>query len=163
MQVSMRRKRQELSGEEREKILMEGSHGVLALCGEDTEPYAVPMSFAFCEGKVIFHCAKEGKKLKIIRQNPLASFCVVGMDSVVPEKFTTRFKSVIVTGRLDIVEDEGQKLKYIKAIAAKYSPGESRESTEKEISLGWKGLCILRLTPCRITGKQAKEIVGSEG
>ena len=40
----MRRSGQQLSREESEKILKEATHGVLAVCGDDGYPYAVPVS-----------------------------------------------------------------------------------------------------------------------
>ena len=70
--------------------------GVLAAAGEDDYPYAVPLSYVYCDFKLYFHCAKEGHKLEAIARNPKVSFCVIDQDQVVPEKYTTYFRSVIV-------------------------------------------------------------------
>lgn len=40
----MRRKKQNLSREQAEAILINGSHGVLACLGDDDYPYAVPLN-----------------------------------------------------------------------------------------------------------------------
>ena len=96
----MRRKKQALSPEECAAVLAHGTAGVLALSGYDGYPYAVPLSYVFDGGRLYFHCAKAGHKLDAIRQNNRASFCVVGQDQIVPEEYTTYFKSVIIFGTM---------------------------------------------------------------
>ena len=78
-----------LSQEETERILKEGTSGVLALAGDEGYPYAVPISYVYDGEKIYFHCAKQGHKLDAIARNPKASFCVVEKDQVVPEAYTT--------------------------------------------------------------------------
>ena len=78
----MRRKRQALSKEECEEILLRATSGVLAVSGDDGYPYAVPLSYVYEEGKLFFHCAKAGHKLDAIFRNEKASFGVVGQDKV---------------------------------------------------------------------------------
>ena len=98
---TMRRKRQELSREDTAAILERRASGVLALAEEGGFPYAVPLSYVYTGDKLYFHCAKSGHKLGLIRQNPKASFCVVDQDQIVPEEYTTYFRSAIVFGELD--------------------------------------------------------------
>lgn len=155
----MRRFKQLLTAEENIEILQKGSSGVLALCGDDGMPYAVPLSYVYTDGKIYFHGAKQGAKLDIISQNNKASFCVVGQDLNVPEKFTTYFKSVIAFGTISQVTDEDEMFTAVDALAKKYSPDESREAREGEIKREWNALCVLRLDICEITGKQAIELV----
>ena len=66
---TMRRKAQQLSREESEQILRDVTSGVLAVYGDDGYPYAVPVSHAYAEGKIMFHCAREGHKIDAIRRN----------------------------------------------------------------------------------------------
>jgi uncharacterized protein len=61
------------------------------------------------DGKIFFHCAKEGHKIDGIRRDEKVSFCVVDKDQIVPEKFTTFFRSVIVFGRARIVSEDAVK------------------------------------------------------
>ena len=51
----MRRTRQELSKEETLEILKRNTSGVLALCGMDQKPYAVPLSYVYADQKIYFH------------------------------------------------------------------------------------------------------------
>ena len=96
MYPEMRRKKQALSPAACDAILQAGTSGVLALAGADGQPYAVPLSYVYHEGKIYFHCAKAGHKLDLLDQNPKVSFCVIGQDQVVPEQYTTYYRSVIV-------------------------------------------------------------------
>jgi len=90
----MRRKKQALSLAECARILYRGTSGVLALSGDGGYPYAVPMSYVYDGEKLFFHSAGSGHKLDAIRRDPKASFCVIDCDRVVPEAYTTYFRSV---------------------------------------------------------------------
>lgn len=154
----MRRKRQELTRERCEEALDRGTSGVLALVGDDY-PYAVPLSYVRVGDKLIFHSARRGHKLDAIAENPRASFCVIDQDAVVPEEFTTYFRSVIVFGTVRVVEDEDEKHEAIARLAMKYAPDMDRASREGEISREWRGLCVLEMTIERMSGKEAIELV----
>ena len=97
----LRRSRQALSPEECGEILCHGTSGVLALAGDDGYPYAVPLSYVYAGGKLYFHCAKAGHKLDAIARNPKGSFCVIHQDQVVPETYTTHYRTVIAFGKED--------------------------------------------------------------
>ena len=86
----MRRFRQQLSPEECRAILSRGTSGVLAVTGDGGWPYAVPLSYAYRDGKLFFHCATSGHKLDALERDGRASFCIIDQDQVVPAEFTTR-------------------------------------------------------------------------
>lgn len=121
MQHKMRRTAQELPREHCERILQEADWGTLALCGADGIPYAVPVNFVYGDGKVWFHCALEGRKVDLIREKPMVSFCVVGSAQVVPEDFATKYESVIFTGRARLLESREEKLGPMTALCRKFS------------------------------------------
>ena len=129
----MRRKKQALSKEECEEILQQGTSGVLAVSGDDDYPYAVPMSYVFCENKIYFHCAKSGHKLDAVSRNEKVSFCVIGQDHIVPEQYTTHYKSVIVFGKIRILENDTEKRTAIEKLAIKYAPNATETDLQKEI------------------------------
>lgn len=122
----MRRKKQVLSAEENMAVLTRGSSGVLAISGDDGYPYAVPISYVYDGTNIYFHCAKAGHKLDAIRRNSKASFCVIDKDEVIPEEYTSRFRSVIVFGTIRILENEREKREAIEKLALKYAPGGQR-------------------------------------
>ena len=152
----MRRKAQLLSCEESVAILEKCSSGVLAVSGDDGYPYAVPLSYVFIDNAIYFHCAKVGHKIDAIRKDSKVSFCVIDQDQVVPEKFTTYFRSVIAFGKAHIIENRGELREAIISIADKYSPGQYGRDEEIESSM--KSLCIVKIEIEHISGKEAIEL-----
>mgnify|MGYP001026163970 FL=1 len=118
----MRRKRQALSTEEISSVLNRGTSGVLALSGDDNYPYAVPISYVYDGEKIFFFFFKSGHKLDAIQQNEKVSFCVIDQDKIVPDEYTSYFRSVIAFGRVEVIKDEEEKLKAIEKLAIKYAP-----------------------------------------
>ena len=106
----MRRAAQALTEDECVEVLLRGTGGVLALAGGPDEwPYAVPMSYAYRDGIVTFHGAMEGHKHELIAANSNASFCVIDADEVVPADYTTRYRSVICFGVIEVVDDPAEQ------------------------------------------------------
>lgn len=155
----MRRKRQMLGKEECEEILNRGTSGVLALLGDDAYPYAVPISYVYEDGKLYFHSARSGHKLDAVREYPKASFCVIDQDQIVPEEYTTYFRSVIAFGSIRILENEEEKRNAIEKLTIRYAPEESEENRQKAIEREWTPLCMLEMTIEHLSGKEAIELV----
>ena len=157
----MRRIRQQLDRAACEEILMRGTSGVLALSGDDGYPYAVPLSYVWAEGKLIFHGAKSGHKLDAMRHEPRASFCVIGEDEIVPERYTTHFRSVICFGRMRVAEEPDEMRRLTLLLGEKYWPDHPKEAYE-EIDGAMSRLCVFVMDVERMTGKQAIELVPKE-
>ena len=155
----MRRKKQKLSKEECDRILYNGTSGVLALHGDDGYPYAVPVSYVYNGEKLLFHSAKNGHKIDAILKNAAASFCVIDQDQIVPEEYTTYFRSIIAFGRIRILEDDAEKLSAIEKLAVKYAPDDTAENRDKAIEREWKPLCMMEMEIEHLTGKQAIEMI----
>ena len=154
----MRRKKQILSEGECIDVLQRGTSGVLAVSGDEGYPYAVPLSYAYHDSKIFFHCAKTGHKIDSIAGNEKASFCVIDKDSVVPEEYTSYFRSVIVFGKARIIEDEAQARNAIERLAKRYSP-EQEQRRLKEIDRLMAQLCMIELDIEHMSGKEAIELV----
>ncbi len=155
----MRRKNQLLKDSESAQILKERTSGVLAVSGDGGYPYAVPLSYVYADGKIYFHCAKEGHKLDAIKRNGKVSFCVVDCDNVVPDEYTTYYRSVIVFGRARILSDE-EKRAPLEKLAAKYTPDDA-EGRKKEIERFFERVCMVEIEIEHMTGKEAKELVSA--
>ena len=155
----MRRKKCKLSDETAEKILREGLFGILALSGENNYPYALPINYAYEDGKIYFHSAVSGHKIDAIKNNSKASFCVVDKHEVISEKFTSYYTSVIVFGKMRITDDEDEKMLGLKLLAKKYSPNESVEHRDEEIYGKLKALVVPIFEIEHISGKAARELI----
>lgn len=158
----MRRKRQQLPLEECRKILRKATSGVLAVSGDGGYPYAVPLSYVYVDSKLYFHCAQSGHKLDAIRRDRRASFCVIDQDQVMPERYTTYFRSVIVFGKARVLENLNEKRAAIELLAEKYSP-EQGEGRRQEIEGSFDRLCMIELTVEHLTGKEAIELSKERG
>ncbi len=154
----MRRKKQLMSDKDTEDVLERGKSGVLAVLGDDDYPYAVPVSYIYCDSKIFFHCAKAGHKLDAIEKNNKVSFCVIDKDQVVAEEYTTYFRSVICFGKARVLHDEAEKRKAIEKLAEKYSPLQV-EGRKKEIEIEFKNFHIVEIEIDHMTGKEAIELV----
>ena len=155
----LRRKRQALSAEECAAVLLRGTSGVLALSGDNGYPYAVPISYVYDGKALYFHCARAGHKLDALRREPKASFCVVDQDQVVPEEYTTYFRSVIAFGTVREAEDPAEMRRAMELLAAKYAPASTAEERSRAMDREWPGLCVLEMTVEHLTGKEAVELV----
>ena len=153
----MRRNKQALSQEESAEILRKGTSGVLSLSGDDGYPYGVPISYVYDGEKLYFHCSRAGHKLYAIRCNGKASLCVIAQDQVIPETYTTHYRSVIVFGTVRILEEEEQYAAMEK-LAVKYAPDSSAEGRQRAIRGAWNALCVLEMTVAHMTGKEAIEL-----
>ena len=84
---------------------------------------------------------------------------MIDRDDVVPEEYTTYFRSVIAFGRIRILEDEGEKRAAIEKLALKYAPDSTVEDRRQVIQKEWEPLCMLEMELDHVTGKEAIELV----
>ena len=122
MERKMRRADRATSENEAKEILQAGEYGILSTVSVDGQPYGVPVSYAYTDDVLYFHCAVEGHKLDNLNSNNRVSFCVVGKTQVLPDKFATNYESVIVFGQAFEVTDE-EKHTALVELLKKYSPG----------------------------------------
>lgn len=147
----MRRDDRQLAHEEAVAILEKGEYGILAITGDEGYPYAVPLSYAFDRGAVVFHSAMEGHKVEAIRKNPKCSFTVIGDTEVLPGKFSTKYESVIAFGKARELEGE-EKHQALMALIRKYSP-EFLESGEKYVLNAGGKTVVVKIEIDALTGK----------
>lgn len=154
----MRRKKQMLSVDKCIEILNKGTSGVLALLGDHDYPYAIPISYVYCNSKLYFHGAKSGHKIDAINKCSKASFCVIDQDNIISEEYTTYFRSVIAFGNIHIMENEIEIKKAIEDLAKKYSPANNETERNAEIEKEWKLLCMMEFSIEHLSGKEAIEL-----
>jgi uncharacterized protein len=156
----MRRTKQRLSKATTQEILRNGVVGVLGVLGDDDYPYAVPVNYAYEDGKIYFHSAKAGHKLDAIQRHSKVSFCVIDKDEVVPAELTSFFRSAIAFGKASIVSDDALKQHGLELLARKYSPG-FEELGAESIRKEWKNVCVVEIVIDHLTGKEAIELVNA--
>ncbi|MEG1397998.1 MAG: pyridoxamine 5'-phosphate oxidase family protein [Raoultibacter sp.] len=158
MEHPLRRRKQKLSDAEVETILSNCTSGVLGMIDPDGFPYTVPLSFAFEKNRFYFHSATHGHKISALTADDRASFTVIASDEIVPEKFTTKFRSVIAQGHAHLVEDAAEKRHALELLVAKYSPTFEAAGAET-IAKEWDCTQVIRLDVENICGKEGMELV----
>jgi nitroimidazol reductase NimA-like FMN-containing flavoprotein (pyridoxamine 5'-phosphate oxidase superfamily) len=156
----IRLKKQQLPAEEALAIIKSATSCVLGVNGDDGYPYTVPVSHAYADGRIYFHCATKGHKLDSINRNDRVSLCVVQQDKVIPEELNTLYRSVIVFGRARILTAEAEKRAAIEKIGERFAskhPDVARKAIEKE----WNAFSVVEVTIEHITGKAALELLAA--
>ena len=157
MERKMRRLQQLLDEQATKEILNNATNGVLSLVDTDGEPYGVPISYAYDgSGCIYFHSAVKGHKIECIEADSRCSFCVVAQDLIMPDEFTTYFRSVIVKGTIHAVIARDEMMKGLLLLCKKYSPDINPNA---EISKCINHVSVLRLDIDSMTGKEAIELV----
>ena len=153
----MRKKDRECSRRETEDILAKGMYGVLSLNGGNDYAYGVPFSYVYLKNSIYLHCALEGKKLTHIRGDNRVSFCVVTGAEPLPDKFSMKYQSAMVFGKIYEVDDDEEKLQGLIALVEKYytDPDHIEKGKLKAAESLHKTL-VIRIDVDHITGKVRK-------
>ncbi len=149
----MRRSDRAMTLESCHRFLERASVGRLAMISRD-EPYVIPVNFVYQDGAVYFHSAREGRKMEAIQSTPNVCFetdVMLGIkDDTDPCSMGTYYRSVIVFGVAEIVQDNDEALRALEAVVAKHSRRPDREAVSRE---DMEDVCVVRIIPREITGK----------
>lgn len=153
----MTRKQQQISREECLEILRTQPRGVLSVMGDGGYPYGTPMNHWYCEadGKLYFHSGMKGHRPDAMEKCDKASFCVYDQGYRKPGEWSLNIRSVIVFGRLKVVEDREAALTFIRQMSAKFT--DDTAYVEGEIAQAMDHTLIFTLEPEHITGKLVNE------
>ena len=122
---------------------------------ENDNPYIVPMNFGYKDNCLYFHCAKEGKKIDILRYNQKVCFEIdVDNEIVKPEerpcRWSVKYRSIIGFGTAFIIEDPHEKSIALNIIIEHYG-GNRYDFSEGEL----ENIGIIKIQIDTITGKKA--------
>ena len=139
------------------ELLKTEKRGVLSVLGDDDYPYGVPLNHWYCpeDGKLYFHSGRTGHKIDAVKKHNKASFCVYNEGSRNEGEWALNIRSVIVFGRIEIVEDHEKALEVSRLLSYKFTQDEAY--IQKEIDGYGKAVLVFALTPEHICGKLIKE------
>ncbi len=151
------RAKQALTPEECAMILTKELRGVLSVLGDNDYPYGMPLNHFFNEedGRLYFHSGMTGHKFDAIRRHPKASFCVYDEGVRENGNWYLTIRSVIVFGRIEIVEDREKIYDIARKLSRKFTGDE--EYIDNEIKNSGPGTLMFALIPEHITGKRVTE------
>ncbi|MDR1904815.1 MAG: pyridoxamine 5'-phosphate oxidase family protein [Treponema sp.] len=118
----MRRKDREMPRDFAEAVLDRCIYAVLATVNEDGTPYCIPLSIAREGDWLYFHSAQEGRKIDNMKARNRVCLCGVG-DTQVPEgRFTIAYTSAVVTGTVQAVQEDAEKIHALRLICLRHTP-----------------------------------------
>ena len=153
----MTRFKQAIPEEECIEILKKEPRGVLSVLGDDDYPYGMPLNHYYCEedGKLYFHSGMTGHKIDAIRRHPKASFCVWDEGFRKEGDWALNIKSVIVFGKVEIIEDREKVYDIARQLSRKFTDDEAY--IEREVEHAGPKTLMFALTPEYMTGKLVNE------
>jgi len=150
---AMRRREFEMSREEALTILRKAEYGILSTAGEDGTPYGVPLNYALDGDEILIHCALEGHKMDNIRHNSMVCFTVIGRATLIPERSTTAYQSVIVFGKASIVSSDEEKREVLRMLVRRFLPPEMHKSAMKDVDEDVSKHGVIRIKIVEVSGK----------
>ena len=138
-----------------EELIKITEYGILSTVGEDGYPYAVPVNYAYINGSIYFHCAREGHKLDNISFNNKVSFTLVPYSKVLSEKFDSEYESVVIFGQAEEALDK-EKTDGLLGLVYKYSP-EYVEAGKAYIDRAQDKVRIMKISIDHVSGKTYKD------
>lgn len=155
--TDMRKEEKEITAiDEIESIIYKSDVCRIALANGNI-PYIVTMNFGYKGGetkRLFFHCAKEGKKLDMIRKNNYVCF-EMDTDHIITDgkeacDFSMKYNSVIGWGHIYIADTSKDKIEGLNSIMDHYT--NRNDFSYREKSLG--NMVILKLDILEMTGKK---------
>ena len=164
--VSIRRKEHTETNLARiEHFLAQMSFGFLATESALAYPSIVPLNFVWTMGALYFHSSRLGQKVKALKLNSNVTFCVADETALIPSYFTSEklacpatafFKSVIIYGNAQFVENVDEKVKALSAFMKKLQPEGGYapfDVTDDEYRREIKSVLVTKIVPDSISAK----------
>lgn len=173
----MRRKDREMNREFGIKIIDKSRYGVVSMVDEKGSPYGLPLSIVRDNETLYFHSAMNGEKVEILKTNPYVSVTFVG-DINIPENFTkeqldelitdekkavtlissvftTEFESAIVSGKVELVKNEEERIKAMRLVCQKYTPTKM-DYFDAAVKAGLGRANVYKIEIAELTAKRKK-------
>lgn len=153
----MRRGNQQLSAEECVALLKRELRGVLSVTGDGGYPYGVPVNHFYNDedGHLYFHGGRSGHRVDAVRRCDKASFCAFDSGFRREGDWALTICSVIVFGRIRLVEDMEKTLEISRRLCYKFTDDE--RYIEDELRRSGPGTLLMELIPEHISGKRVHE------
>jgi nitroimidazol reductase NimA-like FMN-containing flavoprotein (pyridoxamine 5'-phosphate oxidase superfamily) len=142
-----------------EQIVCAGDLGYLALTSD--EPYVIPINYTYCAGRILFHCALEGRKLDLIRADPTVCMAVARQEGHpaphAGDACDNPFESVLCWGEARVIDDLDKRQAILNEFQARYdTPDHKREpiSRERTEKCGAVEIVVTRMTGRKVSGKE---------
>jgi len=149
----MRKSEREIEDPEEIEDILKRAEIIHIAMVDDGRPYVVPMNFGFSAGSIFVHGALEGRKIDVLKKNPLVSFETYVDYQFAPGttacKSGSKYRSVIGCGTASIVTDRAEKIRALDVMMSRFAPG---PYTYAEDALARTN--VIKITITEMTGKK---------
>jgi nitroimidazol reductase NimA-like FMN-containing flavoprotein (pyridoxamine 5'-phosphate oxidase superfamily) len=151
----MRRKEREITDRKEMEIILNEAQVLRLAMVDDGEPYLVAMNYAYADGCIYMHSAREGKKIDILKKDGRVAFQTdIGAEIVIFEeafRCSTKYKSVYGKGRAVLIDEKGEKKKVLDCIMERYTGRTGLEYPDEVMDM----MVAIRVNIETMTGKKS--------
>lgn len=127
----------------------------VGMVDQDNLPYTLPFNFGYKNNTVYLHSAPAGKKIEILKANP--NVCITFSNSHelykqsenVACSYGMRYRSVLIRGRVEFVEDYDEKISILNLIMKQYTQRDDFSYSEPSV----KNVTVMKIEATKIEAK----------
>lgn len=151
----MRKSRQEITDKSVVEEILAGAEICRIAMLDGERPYLLPFNYGYRDGIIYIHAAPEGRKIGLLQKNNEVCFEIEhGVQIVKGDtgcKWSTRYRSVIGYGTMEVITDDAGKQEGLEVLMAQHGAPHLTRFDPKNM----KHMVILKLTITSATGKQS--------
>lgn len=149
----MRRKECERDAAFAWEVLKHSVYATVSMVRPDGTPYATPVNVVGDDvyNVLYFHCAGTGERWELLKDGAAVCVTAVSAATLLPNRFTTAYRSAIFSGRAEVVTDEGEKTKAMLLLCTAFDPKGMGRFNE---AMAHCRAHVIRIVPEHITGKE---------
>lgn len=155
----MRKVSREMDSQWALEVMRKAPYITVSFTRADGTAYGVPLSLACTDDRIwYFHCAPEGDKLDALAAHPQVCLSVVTKcaPTVGPKdgSFTLQYRSAIAFGKAELVTDDEEKIRALRAISERFLP-QHMDAFDDAIARSLHRTAVVRITLDELpTGKR---------
>jgi len=151
----MRKTNQEIRDRQVLQEILQGAVICRIAMMDGDRPYILPVNYGYSDGCLFIHSAPEGKKIDLLRKNRQVCFEVEDRPEIIKGEracdWTTRYRSVVGYGEVEILTDEAGKRRGLEVIMARHGAPDLIDFNQKNLDR----MVILKLRITSMTGKRS--------
>lgn len=146
----MRKVSREMDSQWALEVMRKAPYITVSFTRADGTAYGVPLSLACTDDRIwYFHCAPEGDKLDALAAHP--QVCLSAVTKCAPTvgpkdgSFTLQYRSAIAFGKAELVTDDEEKIRALRAISERFLP-QHMEAFDDAIARSLHRTAVVRIT-----------------
>jgi hypothetical protein len=151
----MRKTNQEIRDRQVLQEILQGAVICRIAMMDGDRPYILPVNYGYSDGCLFIHSAPEGKKIDLLRKNRQVCFEVEDRPEVIKGEracdWTTRYRSVVGYGEVEILTDEAGRRRGMEIIMAQHGAPDLIDFNQRNLDR----MVILKLRITSMTGKKS--------